>query len=68
MNNEAKILSILETMQEQMSEMKEDISAIKEDVIILKENDEEFRSNINSILEWTDEVGGLMQVDLVKRD
>ncbi|MDR2532721.1 MAG: hypothetical protein LBC82_07760 [Oscillospiraceae bacterium] len=61
MSNEEKILSILENMQS-------DIGNIKSDIEILKENDEEFRSNINTILEWTDEVGGLLQVDLIKRD
>jgi len=68
MNNEEKILNVLEVIQGSIKVIQNDISDIKEDIAILKEDSEEFRSNLNTLIEWSDDVGKLMQVDLVKRD
>ena len=80
MSNEQKILNILEAMQGDISAMQGDISVIKSDVGFLKdrvdtieakievlmENDEEFRENINMLIEWSELAQHTVGIKLIK--
>ena len=68
MTIDEKLDKIIETMNSRFDEVDSRFDKIEADIKVLKEDNEEFRSNLNTILEWTDEVGGLLQVDLIKRD
>jgi septal ring factor EnvC (AmiA/AmiB activator) len=55
-------------MKIDIAELKTDMSVLREDIETLKENDEEFRANLNTILEWADDVGRIEQIPLIKHN
>lgn len=56
MNNEEKILEILQQMNERLNHIEEDISSMKEDIEDVKEGQEEIRDSVNTLIEWADKV------------
>lgn len=54
MNNEDKILELLQQMQK-------DISSMKEDIEDLKEGQEIIRENVNALVEWTEGAGYIIK-------
>ena len=59
MNNEEKILEILETMQGDITSMKKDIAEIKETL-------DEHGEALDALIEWTDNVQEVVRVPFAK--
>lgn len=59
MNNEEKILAILETMQG-------DINSLKKDVAEIKETLDEHGEALDDLIEWTDNVQEVVRVPFAK--
>ena len=59
MNNEEKILAILETMQGDITSMKKDIAEIKETL-------DEHGEALDALIEWTDNVQEVVRVPFAK--
>lgn len=62
MNNEEKILQMLEKMQGDITELKQGQDAMQEDITQIKEDATITRSATNSLIEWADTVGVITQV------
>lgn len=74
MNNEEKILAILEQMQieqrktnERLDKLEQDVSAIKEDVEIIKEDTEITRCATNTLLDWAEQAQLEVKIPLYKK-
>ena len=72
-NNEDKILAMLEKMDSRLerlegdvSTLKGDVSTLKGDVSILKEGQAEIRDTVNRLAEWADECGYVVKFPLPK--
>jgi hypothetical protein len=69
MSSEGKIFGFLSEIQEQMDsiqkQMNDRFDKIEENILELKEDNEEFRSNMNSLLEWSERVGRFTNIGLV---
>lgn len=59
MNNEEKILSMLERMQS-------DIAGIKDDIAKIKEVQAEHSEALDALIEWTDNVQEIVRVPFAK--
>lgn len=59
MNNEEKILAMLESMQH-------DIGGMKQDIIEIKETLEEHGDALDALIEWTDNVQEVVRVPFAK--
>jgi len=57
-----------DSVELQLVDIKQRIEVVEEELGEIKETVEMNRENINTLLEWSDDVGKLMQVDLIKRD
>lgn len=66
MNNEEKILAILETMQGDITSMKEDITSMKKDIAEIKETLDEHGEALDALIEWTDNVQEVVRVPFAK--
>ena len=71
MNNENKILSMLETLTSDMAELKTDVAELKTDVAELKTDMAEVKEKLTEVhgttellVEWADIVGSQMGVSL----
>ena len=73
MNNEERILTMLEAIQkdittinDRLDTLQEDVATMKEDMAELKEAHEATRSGVNSLLEWAEECGNVIKFPLPK--
>ena len=62
MNNEEKILSMLEALTNDVSGLKADMAELKEDVAELKEDMTVVKGAVEYIVDWADAVGKMVQV------
>ena len=65
-NNEDKILAMLEKMDSRLERLEGDVSTLKGDVSILKEGQAEIRDTVNRLAEWADECGYVVKFPLPK--
>ena len=62
MNNEDKILQLLEQLGSRLDSVDSRLDAMQEDITEIKEHAEITRSATNSLVEWADTVGVITQV------
>ena len=66
MNNEEKILQLLEAQQEELRMISSKVDAMQEDICRLREDSEVTRAGVNSLLEWAEECGNVIKFPLPK--
>ena len=66
MNNEEKILAILESMQQDIGSLKSDVGSLKSDVESIKETLAEHGEALEALIEWTDNVQEVVRVPFAK--
>ncbi|HIW73834.1 MAG TPA: hypothetical protein H9684_05890 [Firmicutes bacterium] len=54
MNNEEKILVLLEQMNGRLDKLEQDAAAVKEDVAVIREDAEVTRCATNTLLDWAE--------------
>lgn len=74
MNNEEKILALLEqmngrldTMDGRLDRLERDVAALKEDVEIIKEDTEITRCATNTLLDWAEQAQVEVKIPLYKK-
>ena len=66
MNNEERILQLLEAQQEELRKISSKVDAMQEDICKLREDSEITRAGVNSLLEWAEECGNVIKFPLPK--
>ena len=66
MNNEEKILQLLEAQQEELRKINGRLEGVESRLDKLEEHAEVTRAGVNSLLEWAEECGNVIKFPLPK--
>mgnify|MGYP000270168589 CR=1 FL=1 len=66
MNNEERILQLLEAQQQELRKLNSKMDAMQADISQLKEDSEITRAGVNALLEWAEECGNVIKFPLPK--